>query len=199
MNYKQLPPKNKIYNYWKNSPLKPSLNQQAFNGDGEERCMACGLISACERAHIISNQNKGSKNFSNLHCLCKKCHRLSENLEGHNYWLWIALKSLLFEHGTDMPLEIDLFNGEEKIFAYPVEYPAKLKEYGEEYTALTMLETFVPTLNSSLESYFRLSGMLGSKLKINYPNLDDIADVMEVQKDKAIHSYLKIIDGIINR
>ena len=187
--------KSKIYNYWKNSPLKSSLNQQAFNGDGEERCMACGVISVCDRAHIVSDFNNGSNDFSNLHCLCRTCHTLSEVLEGHDYWLWIALKSLLFEHGTDMTVEIDLINGEEKILPCTYDYSAKLKKYGEEYTALSMLETF-QTHSSSLQSYFVLLGVLGPKLKINYPNLDDIADVMEVQEDKDIHFYLNAMDRL---
>lgn len=183
--------KDNLYDYWSKSPLNSSLNPQAFNGDGKERCMACGVQTVSDRAHIVSKMYGGSMALSNLHCLCKKCHGISENLEGHDYWLWIALKSTLFRYGTDMTYELD-FNSEKddelRPYPMPCEYPSKLQEYAKEYTELCLLENYV---DRSLISYVELSGLMGKKLKINYPDMKNIEEVMEVQEGKKIHLYLR--------
>jgi len=194
---KKMRVKKYVYEYWNNSPLKSSLNPQAFNGDGKERCMACGVDTVCDRAHIVSKMYGGSNKSSNLHCLCKKCHVLSEGFEGHDYWLWIALKSSLFRYGIDMTYELDFKKSEEDgeivPYADPAEYPSKLQKYADEYTVLSLLEN---NFKNSAICYFELSGLVGKRLKINYPNLKDIEKVMEVQEGETIHLYLQSVQGL---
>tara|TARA_R110002049_G_scaffold159145_2_gene324061 strand:- start:537 stop:1157 length:621 start_codon:yes stop_codon:yes gene_type:complete len=197
--YIKIPPKKIVYKYWEKSPLKLVLNKQAFDGDNN-KCMACGAEASIDRAHIVSKHYGGSFNPSNIHCLCQICHKISEPLEGHDYWLWIALKSKLFSYGTDMTIEMD--SGEDETlrpYAYEAEYPEKLQKYVSEYTELSLLEAWG---NRSTISYLYLKGIMPNKyFDINYPCLLDIEEVMEVQevtKYNKIHEYipmLKIVEA----
>ena len=52
-------------------------------------CMACGVSEKCERAHIVALADGGANDASNLHMLCRCCHKASEGMSGEQYWDWI--------------------------------------------------------------------------------------------------------------
>ena len=54
-------------------------------------CWACGMIyeGGLERAHIQARCNGGADTVENLHLLCSVCHKVSEYLEGDDYWKWL--------------------------------------------------------------------------------------------------------------
>jgi len=190
MGKRSIPIKKTIYNYWGKSPLKSVLNEQAFDGNNN-RCMACGAEANIDRAHIVSRFYGGSNNPSNIHCLCQICHKLSENLEGHDYWLWVALKSKLFSYGTDMTYEMDYKSSKDKTlvpYYTEFEYPIKLKKYYREYTQLSLLEGW--TGRSAL-CYLYLARCLPNELDISYPNLSDIEEVLEYNSE--LHDYITVI------
>lgn len=119
-------PKNKIVDFWKNSPLSHMLK---FGEDNKNLvCMACGIpekklvtnnygafggikkensIKWLDRAHIYPDLYGGSKKPNNLHLLCRKCHIESEPLEGYVYWLWIYLCSKLYKEGSMLEYDYD--------------------------------------------------------------------------------------------
>ena len=96
--------KKRVYKYWEKSPLFKSFINKPYCDD--IYCMACGSTrnfgqyGQLERAHITADSIGGSRKESNLHMLCRLCHLQSEDLEGWHYWLWLGLKSQLFELGT---------------------------------------------------------------------------------------------------
>jgi len=185
--YKTIPDRKVIYKYWSGSPLINSLNIQAFDKENN-KCMACGVKGNIDRAHIVSSCNGGSFQPSNIHCLCQVCHKLSEHLEGHDYWLWIAIKSKLYSYGTDMTIEMDWTSSEDKTlrpYAYEAEYPSKLLKYCKEYTELSLLERWGGRREMS---FIHLNGF-NMNLEINYPYLSDIEEVLEIQEE-GIHKQL---------
>ena len=188
MGKRSLPIKKTIYSYWENSPLKIVLNKQAFDGNNN-KCMACGAEANIDRAHIVSRFYGGSNNPSNIHCLCQICHKLSENLEGHDYWLWIALKSKLFSYGTDMTYELDHTSLKDKTlrpYYMESEYAEKLRKYSNEYTQLSLLEGWG---GRSPICYLYLAGcMTNLYLDINYPLLSDIEEILEYNEE--LHFYI---------
>jgi len=53
----------------------------------EDMCWRCGVISChLERAHILPVCEGGDNDESNLHLLCKMCHKQTEFLWGEPYW-----------------------------------------------------------------------------------------------------------------
>ena len=195
--YKELPSKKVIYKYWNESPLINSLNIQAFDGE-DNRCMACGVKGSIDRAHIVSKFNGGSFQPSNIHCLCDICHKLSEHLEGHDYWLWIAIKSKLYSYGTDMTIEMDWTSSGDKTlkpYAYETEYPNKLLKYSKEYTELSLLEGWSNRKELSLLYLMDdFKNNLGTSFDINYPSLQDIEEVLEIQEE-GIHIASVVLMG----
>ena len=195
--YKELPSKKVIYKYWNESPLINSLNIQAFDGE-DNRCMACGVKGSIDRAHIVSKFNGGSFQPSNIHCLCDICHKLSEHLEGHDYWLWIAIKSKLYSYGTDMTIEMDWTSSGDKTlkpYAYETEYPNKLLKYSKEYTELSLLEGWSNRKELSLLYLMDdFKNNLGTSFDINYPSLQDIEEVLEIQEE-GIHITSVVLMG----
>jgi len=188
MGKRSLPIRKTIYTYWENSPLKIVLNKQAFDKNNN-KCMACGVEANIDRAHIVSKFYGGSNEPSNIHCLCQICHKLSENLQGHDYWLWIALKSKLFSYGTDMTYELDHTSSKDKSlrpYYMEFEYPEKLRKYSKEYTQLSLLEGWG---GRSTICYLYLAGLMpNSYLDINYPLLSDIEEILEYNSE--IHFYI---------
>ena len=84
---RRMPSRKAISEYWRD------WTTERFDGvidDGT--CFACGLedIAALNRAHIVARCNGGSDDVENLHLLCEDCHRLSEHIEGDDYFEWIA-------------------------------------------------------------------------------------------------------------
>ena len=189
--YTKLPPKKVIYDYWKESPLMDSLNFQAFDGENKS-CMACGSKGSIDRAHIVAKCSGGSFQPSNIHCLCQICHKLSEHLEGVDYWLWIAIKSKLYSYGTDMTIELDCVSSEDETlrpYPYEAEYPQKLIKYSKEYTELSMLEYWGGRQEIS---YFHLMKITQIIFDINYPLMSHIEEVLEIQ-EKGIHKSLALL------
>ena len=195
--YVELPSKKEIYKYWNESPLITSLNIQAFDGE-DNRCMACGVKGGIDRAHIVSKFNGGSFQPSNVHCLCQICHKLSEYLEGHDYWLWVAIKSKLYSYGTDMTIEMDWASPEDKTLkphVYETEYPNKLLKYSKEYTELSLLEGWSNRKELSLLYLMDdFKNNLGTSFDINYPSLQDIEEVLEIQEE-GIHITSVVLMG----
>jgi len=195
--YKSSPTRPVIYKYWKTSPLFHSLNKQAFDGECN-KCMACGVQGTIDRAHIVAKVNGGSYQPSNLHCLCQVCHKISENLEGHDYWLWIAIKSRLFSYGTDMTIEMDWASPEDetlKVYCYQSAYPNKLMKYSKEYSELSLLEGWPGRMEISylyLTEHFKNNFV--QRLDINYPHLEEIEEVLEIQED-GIHKNIVALDA----
>lgn len=196
-NYTRLPSKKVIYNYWSESPLSDSLNTQAFDGE-MNKCMACGNKGNIDRAHIVAKCNGGSFQPSNIHCLCQICHKLSEHLEGTDYWLWIAIKSTLYSYGTDMTIEMDWASSKDKTlrpYAYEAEYPLKLITYSREYTELSLLESWGRRQEIS---YLHLVGKTGVFFGIKYPPMSHIEEVLEIQEE-GIHKNLAcLLKGIMD-
>ena len=53
-------------------------------------CFACGMYcKVVEKAHITAKCNGGPDTVDNLHMLCRTCHKVSEALEGDEYWVWL--------------------------------------------------------------------------------------------------------------
>jgi len=123
----------KIIDYWNDSLLSHIFNRSYeydvvnFKEDDIKiGCMACGSASnvgdnKLERAHILAKCIQGSDNISNLHVLCKTCHKESENLNGVIYWSWLSNKAPLFNHGMFTETEQD-YSGKDKHGFYQMEY-----------------------------------------------------------------------------
>ena len=190
--YTRTPERKIIYKYWEESPLRNCLNEQAFNGE-YNTCMACGGKGGIDRAHIVSKMYGGSFQPSNIHGLCRQCHIISEHMEGHDYWLWIALKSKLFSYGTDMTVELDWTSSADKTlrpYHYEYDYPEKLLRYTSEYAELSLLENWG---NRNEFAYLYLAGVIPNKyFDINYPCLSEIKEVMEVQEE--LHKYIQCVE-----
>lgn len=192
--YKTIPDRKVIYKYWSESPLINSLNIQAFDGE-HNKCMACGSKGRIDRAHIVASCNGGSFQPSNIHCICQICHKLSEHLEGHDYWLWIAIKSKLYSYGTDMTIEMDYASSEDetlKPYSYESEYPQKLIKYSKEYTELSLLEGWGRRKEIS---FLHLNGCI-MNLDINYPYLSHIEEVLEIQEEGIHKPLVKLMEEI---
>jgi hypothetical protein len=73
-----MPTKKQICEYWEEDPHLLAL---------EDVCWRCGVISRhLERAHILPKIEGGTNDESNMHLLCKMCHKETEHLWGKSYW-----------------------------------------------------------------------------------------------------------------
>jgi hypothetical protein len=73
-----MPSKKQICEYWDGHPDLIVL---------EDTCWRCGVLSTyLERAHILPRLEGGTNDESNLHLLCKMCHKQTEFLWGEPYW-----------------------------------------------------------------------------------------------------------------
>ena len=73
-----MPTKKQICEYWDGHPDLSVLT---------DTCWRCGVISRhLERAHILPKIEGGTNDESNLHLLCKMCHKQTEWLWGEPYW-----------------------------------------------------------------------------------------------------------------
>jgi hypothetical protein len=186
-----IPSKKKIINYWKKAHenLKSSLNKDIESG---ECCWACGYKDTVHRAHIAPHHDGGSMNPSNFHLLCQTCHSISEGLHGYDYWLWISLKSLLYDEGCDMTVEWDIDvddNSKLRKYMYPSEYPDKLKKFEREYTELSLLEGH---WDRKLSSYYYLKNQHIRTLSINYPDLRLLDEILEYTNAKK--EYYELLE-----
>jgi formate-dependent nitrite reductase cytochrome c552 subunit len=86
---RNMPSRVKIFEYWKNE----------FKVKNDNTCFKCGITSVfgdtiiVERAHILAVCDGGSDDVSNIHLLCKDCHRQSEAYDGDIYKLWLCSKN----------------------------------------------------------------------------------------------------------
>jgi len=92
--HRKMPSHIEILKYWAPRLCK---FEQPLGDDPEELismkwfCFACALPHKSfkpERAHIRARWRGGSDHVSNIHLLCRFCHRMSENLDGLAYWAW---------------------------------------------------------------------------------------------------------------
>lgn len=90
-----------IRNYWVNKidfKRKNHCDEYEFlHGDlGSYFCFACGMADdGLERAHIKSIFDGGSNDASNIHILCKTCHKASEFITGHDYFDWFYKRDMI--------------------------------------------------------------------------------------------------------
>jgi len=189
----------KIFDYWENSPLYESFINKAHhikylnNKRLTLNCMACGddynagELRKIERAHIFAKCLGGSNHESNLHALCRKCHIGSEMLEGWTYWLWLGLKSQLYENGTLNSYEYDYPNAEtckadggkmSEGLLVPYEYGSedKIKEYAKDIVLLNQIEGM--EFKENLACFIIHNPKLFN-LKCEFKNLEEILKIDE--------------------
>lgn len=63
----------------------------------QDICFACGFDGpgTLDRAQITALADGGANDASNLHLLCRCCHRDSEMLSGDQYWQWLHQRSFM--------------------------------------------------------------------------------------------------------
>jgi len=81
------PKKELMRKYWYEGPLSQMFQPYTDT----DFCMACGIKTTTDRAHILAQSEKGSHQFNNIHLLCKDCHGESEMMEGLHYWAWLMV------------------------------------------------------------------------------------------------------------
>tara|TARA_Y100000361_G_scaffold86245_1_gene76603 strand:+ start:1329 stop:2054 length:726 start_codon:yes stop_codon:yes gene_type:complete len=184
------PTRDKIFEYWKNSPLNESFINKSYYND---YCMACGEYTdsgefgKLERAHIYASCHGGSNNESNLHVLCRECHLKSEEKIGWTYWLWLGLKSQIFENGNLNSYEYDYPNAEtckadggkmSEELLVPYEYGSedKIKEYAKDIVLLNQIEGYEFPDNLSC---FIIHNPKLFNLKCEFKNLEEILKIDE--------------------
>ena len=182
----------RIFKYWYNSPLYESfINKPFYDG---KHCMACGeyhnlgQLRKLERAHITAAFCGGSAKPNNLHALCRRCHLGSEELEGWTYWLWLGLKSQIFENGTLNSYEYDYPNTEtceddggemldkELLVPYENNSMYKIKEYTKDIVLLNQIEGMV--FKEGVACFIIHNPKLWG-LKCEFKNLDEIQKIDE--------------------
>ena len=83
-----------ILEFWE--PLLEQIYRMTTDEDGAPVCWSCSFAGIpLQRAHILSVQEGGSDDVSNLHLLCYCCHRLSEDLNSQRYWKWMQAPSMV--------------------------------------------------------------------------------------------------------
>jgi 5-methylcytosine-specific restriction endonuclease McrA len=92
---RRMPTERAVRAYW----VEALWHRKGFDSPEEflERgtCFACGDERAVERAHILARCSGGSDDASNIHILCRICHKDSETLDGEAYWSWFWQRSLM--------------------------------------------------------------------------------------------------------
>ena len=53
-------------------------------------CFACGWHRELHRAHVQARCSGGADDVSNLHMLCRTCHKASELISGDKYYKWLV-------------------------------------------------------------------------------------------------------------
>jgi hypothetical protein len=90
-----MPSKVAVRKYW-----SERFSEFGANFDSPEElleddcCFACGRYYKTERCHITAKAEGGSDESSNIHLLCSLCHIASEDMNGNEYWKWIAARSI---------------------------------------------------------------------------------------------------------
>jgi hypothetical protein len=80
-----LPSKKAIMDYW-----REWVWERHADPPEEHFCWACGWVEEqLDRAHIHARCEGGTDTVDNLHLLCRTCHRVSEYLQGDDYWKWM--------------------------------------------------------------------------------------------------------------
>lgn len=81
---RSMPTREAIMHHWDDDPR--------MAGCFLETCWHCGYFELphLERCHIVPKHCGGSDDVSNLHLLCKRCHQVSEHLQGDEYWAWFT-------------------------------------------------------------------------------------------------------------
>jgi len=105
-NHKNMPSRMRIIKYWLNKHEKHPEAKRWMDRvgeyfvertcqDGIDICFACDFINGeVHRAHIKALSQGGDNHCSNLHILCRQCHKDSEFIEGDAYWDWIADRNI---------------------------------------------------------------------------------------------------------
>jgi len=187
----------KIFDYWENSPLYESFINKSWLAmkNNKGYCMACGDRTNAgkmwkqERAHITASSIGGSNKPSNLHCLCRICHSESEGLKGYLYWLWLGLKSQLYEEGDLNSYEYDYPNekkGRQDAFQMtPSELvpwllrgdsEQKIKDKAKDISLLMAIST--GQINES-QACFTLHNFIDFNFKCEFKNVDEIYKIDE--------------------
>jgi hypothetical protein len=108
-----------IFKYWVNSPEAWMLCLH------KGCCMVCGQEGPLDRAHIKATVLGGPDVPENVHLLCRRCHKMSELLEGEDYWDWVKTHDLfrvIKAEAAKWGLSLD------KVSLAPVDKHAKIME-----------------------------------------------------------------------
>jgi hypothetical protein len=187
--------KNKIESFWYNGPLSYLL-QPLTEGDN---CMACGIESTTDRAHIFAQVEGGSHQHNNIHLLCKNCHGESEMMEGFQYWAWLMVKKELYKEGYFTPYEMDYAVGEEdEIIKYFMEGMVKDKvtqhmDVVSKYLWLQDGLLFKPTLLKEIaEGNVRYSNFSVKKLLKSFFTVYLLPPSLKEKGEASFEEILKI-------
>ena len=111
---RKMPSDRQIKEYWKN--VDGFVDLVGFDSVEEfcedDYCFACGFTDGkLDRAHILARALGGSDFCSNLHLLCRICHKDSEHIYGENYKNWIIERHLMDKvYSTISRTGINLFS-----------------------------------------------------------------------------------------
>tara|TARA_R110001632_G_C11255530_1_gene409317 strand:- start:18 stop:944 length:927 start_codon:yes stop_codon:yes gene_type:complete len=185
-----------LRDYWNNSPLSHIFNKSYLkdNYEGSDiGCMACGqnqdnkYNGQLERAHILSLCIKGSNLMSNLHALCKTCHKESEEKYGLYYWMWLYNKAKVYTHGYFMTTEID----DGQLYEYKGEFGTKLQERATEIKNYFILKEFSTPINYpiySIDEEIKIFTLSLTALMFSGLTDDDIKHILEICEYSTILS-----------
>jgi hypothetical protein len=86
-----------VYRYWFPTLVAIGKLEEHHIVPDRRRCFACGMISKyrTELAHIHAHVYGGDEKPSNIHILCKTCHKDSEGLSVETYSAWFITRTLL--------------------------------------------------------------------------------------------------------
>ena len=98
---RKMPRPSDVLSYW--GPTLVELGKfdegeaEEYISDSPQRglCFACGFYRPLDRCHIEPRVSGGTDEVSNLHLLCRWCHRLSEGYQGDEYWRWLKGQSMV--------------------------------------------------------------------------------------------------------
>ena len=85
-----MPSRKKIFEYWQDKLSSAKDDNTCF------RCSSTSIFGdsvVVDRAHILAVCEGGDDDVSNIHLLCRGCHRESEVYSGDEYRLWINSKN----------------------------------------------------------------------------------------------------------
>ena len=87
---RNMPSRKKIFEYWQHKLSNAKTDNTCF------KCSATSIFGdsvMVDRAHILAVCEGGSDDVSNIHLLCRGCHKDSEAHSGDEYRLWIDSKN----------------------------------------------------------------------------------------------------------